>query len=278
MLTWKEDRFRVSPKLKLFYRACLPDAVRGHVIVIHGYAEHSGRYRHVMEYLAGRGYACYAPDCRGHGRTARCLGDLESFDGIAGDLEAFKDFITGAFNARPIFLLGHSLGGTLALRLSGPPATGLSGAVVIAPTFVIPDFASPLLIAVSGVLAALLPRLPAQAFPIEHLSRDPAVIEAIRRDPLYYRGKMRARTGCQILHGIRRVRETAKRVSLPLLVLHGSEDRVMPTGGSRELIETVASGDKSLVVYDGLYHEILNEPERAQALGAVASWLDDRNV
>jgi len=278
MLTWKEDRFRVSPKLVMFYRACLPEAVRGHVIVIHGYAEHSGRYRHVMEYLAGRGYACYAPDYRGHGRTARRLGDMESFNGVVGDLEAFKDFVTGAFGARPLFLLGHSLGGTLALCLSDPPAAGLTGAAVIAPTFVVPDYASPLLIAISGVLASLLPRLPAQAFPLENISRDRAVLEAARRDPVYYHGKMMARTGYQILRGIRRVRETARRVALPLLVLHGSADRVMPLEGSRELIDLVASRDKSMIVYDGLYHEILNEPEKAQPLAAVASWLDDRNA
>ncbi len=275
MLTWKEDRFSVDPKRKLFYRACLPDKVRGHVIVIHGYAEHSGRYRHVMEYLAGRGFACYAADNRGHSRSARCLGDLESFNGVVDDLAAFRDFVTRVYGARPLFLLGHSLGGSLALCLSAPGLSGLAGAVVVAPTFVVPDFASPFLIAISSVLAALLPRLPAQAFPIDDISSDPAVVEAARRDPLYYHGKMRARTGYQILKGIGRVREDVKRVELPLLILHGSADRVMPLEGSRQALAAAASRDKSLIVYDGFFHEILNEPDRAKPLAAAASWLDD---
>jgi acylglycerol lipase len=278
MFTWKEDQYSATAGLKAFYRACLPEKARGHVIVVHGYAEHSGRYRQVMEYLAGRGYACYAADLRGHGRSARRLGDLERFDRVVDDLKAFKDFVAAEYGARPLFLLGHSLGGCLALCLSAPPAAGLAGTVVIAPTIVIPDFASPLLIAISSVLAALLPLLPAQAFPIEDISRDKAVIEAARRDPLYYRGKMRARTGYQIIRGIRRARAIAPLVSLPLLVLHGGDDRVMPPAGSRHVLESAASKDKSLVVYDGLYHEILNEPEKAQPLAAIAAWLDRHNA
>jgi acylglycerol lipase len=278
MFTWKEDWFQTTPQLRIFYRACLPERVRGHVLVIHGYAEHTGRYVHVMEYLAERGYASYAPDHRGHGRTARCLGDMESFEKVVADLAGFKDFITTAYNARPLFILGHSLGGCLALCLSARHSTGLSGTVATDAAILIPEFASPLLIAISRVLSVLLPCLPVQAFPVKDICRDETVLEATRRDPLFYRGKVRARTGYQTIKGIRLARRWLPEITLPLLILHGGDDRVMPPAGSRFILDMVSSSDKNLIIFDHLYHEIMNEPEKKQPLSAIVRWLDAHNA
>ncbi len=119
-----------------------------------------------------------------------------------------------------------------------------------------------------------LPRLRVQDFRMEDTCRDRAVLEAARRDPLYYRGKMMSRTGCQMLYGIKRARGLLSSVSLPLLVLHGGADRIMPPEGSPLVMDTVRSADKTLRVFDGLYHEILNEPEKDEPLEMIAGWLD----
>jgi acylglycerol lipase len=274
MFTWKEDWFQTSPKLKIFYRACLPERIRGHVVVIHGYAEHSGRYVHVMEYLAERGYASYAPDHRGHGRTARCLGDMESFKKVVADLAGFKDFITTAYNARPLFILGHSFGGCLALCLSARHAAGLAGTVLSGPMILNPDYASPLLIFVSGILSVLVPRLPVQPFPMKDICRDEAVVEAARHDPFNYSGAVRARTGYQVLRAVKFARSVLPDITLPLLILHGGDDRVIVPKGSPLILEEVSSRDKNLIVYDHFYHEIMNEPEKEQPLSAIIRWLD----
>jgi acylglycerol lipase len=274
MPVWKEDYFSPDRTRNIFYRACFPEKAGAYVLIVHGYAEHSGRYKHVMEYLAGRGYASYAPDHRGHGRSARRLGDMDSFTGVVADLAAFKEFIRARAQGAPLFILGHSLGGCLTLCLAARHAAGVSGAVVIAPMILVPDFASPLLIAVSGVLAALAPRMPAQAFPIEHLSRDPAVITAALNDPHHYTGKMMARTGYQSLQGIKLARTLLKEITIPIILLHGGDDRVMKPEGSEYVLATVSSRDKTLKKFDHLYHEILNEPEKAGPLKVIGDWLD----
>ncbi len=274
MPVWKEDFFSPDRKGRMYYRVCLPENSVGLVLLVHGYAEHAGRYRHVMEYLAERGYASCAPDLRGHGRTARRLGDMDSFEGVLGDLAAFKEFVLKTYPTPRLFLLGHSLGGCLALCLSALHPGGVAGTISIAPMVLIPDYASPLLIALSGLMAALLPRLPAQAFPMENTCRDPQVLETARRDPLYYRGKMMARTGYQLLKGIKRTRALLSDISLPLLLLHGVADCVMKEEGSHYVLSTVGSRDKRLEVFDHLYHEILNEPEKERPLAVIAAWLD----
>jgi alpha-beta hydrolase superfamily lysophospholipase len=274
MPEWKEDFFSPDAKHRMFYRTCFPEKSRGLVFILHGYGEHSGRYRHVMEYLAAYGYASCAPDHRGHGRSARHLGDLESFDRILEDLALFKDVILTGVRPSRLFILGHSMGGCLALCLSARHSRSVTGTVAIAPMILIPPYASPVLIAVSSVMAALAPRLPAQAFPVEYTCRDPQVLEASQRDPCCYNGKMMVRTGSQMLYGIKKARSVLHEISLPLLLLHGGDDQVMNVDGSRHVLAEVGSRDKELKIYEKLYHEILNEPEKDRPLADILAWLD----
>jgi alpha-beta hydrolase superfamily lysophospholipase len=148
-----------------------------------------------------------------------------------------------------------------ALVLSGPALD--VGAAIPAPQRV-----------ASQVVSALMPNLGVITLPPSGVSRDPAVVAAYEADPLVHHGKVPARTGREMLRASDLVAARAAELRLPLLVLHGSADQLVPPAGSTKLERTAGSADKTLTVYDGLYHEIFNEPEQARVLADVVAWLD----
>ena len=273
-----EGTYEGSDGRSLFYRFRVPARPAGVVLLLHGYAEHSGRYGWVMERLGEAGFSVYAPDIRGFGASARpgALADLDSLESAVRDGASLAAVIQRVLPGAPLFLLGHSMGGMLAALYALRHPEGLAGLVTTGAAVEIPEFISPLLLRVSGLLNRLLPRLPAQPFEYRELSRDPQVIRALEEDPLYYKGKIRARTGYQQLQGIREVLSGLSNLRLPLLVLHGAEDRTISPKASEAFFRGASSQDKTLKVFPGLRHEILNEPEREQVLAVILDWLRRR--
>ena len=270
------NSFTADDGKKIFYRAAEPDPARAALIVLHGLGEHSGRYTHVIEHFAARGLAVFAPDHRGHGMTAEIPGYVKDMNRVVTDVSRLLDHVNRAHPGLPVFLLGHSLGGLLAMLALLRFQERFAGAVLSAPGVAVPDNVSPLVVKIAGILSAVAPTLPVQHFEFDEVCRDPDVVEATKHDPLFYRGRIRARTGYGIITGITAAREGADRISLPLLVLHGSEDRSVPVEASRFVHERAASPDKALVIFPGLYHEILNEPEREEVFATIDRWLDER--
>jgi alpha-beta hydrolase superfamily lysophospholipase len=228
-----------------------------------------------MERLGEAGFSVYAPDIRGFGASARpgALADLDSLESAVLDVASLAAVIRRVLPGAPLFLLGHSMGGILAPLYALRHPEGLAGLVTTGAAVEIPEYISPLLLRVSGLMNRLLPLLPAQTFEYRELSRDPQVIRALEEDPLYYKGKMRARTGYQQLLGIREVLAGLADLKLPLLVLHGAEDRTISPKASEALFRGASSPDKTLKIFPGLRHEILNEPEREQVLAVILDWL-----
>ena len=259
----------------LFYRFRVPPQPAGVALLLHGYPEHSGRYEWVMERLAEAGFAVYAPDHHGFGRSARSgtLADLVSLENTVEDIGRLILVLRQALPAAPLFLLGQSMGGMLALLFALRHPEGLRGVVTSGAAVEIPEYISPLLLRVSGLLNRLLPLLPVQPFDYTQVSRDPRVIQAMEEDPLYYKGKIRARTGYQQLLGIREVSSGLSKLQLPLLLLHGGEDRTIAPKTSERIFNGASSADKTLKIFPGLRHEILNEPERQQVLAMILDWL-----
>jgi alpha-beta hydrolase superfamily lysophospholipase len=165
------------------------------------------------------------------------------------------------------------MGGMFALLYALRRPEGLAGVVTTAAAVEIPEFVSPLLLRVSRLMSRLLPLLPAQPFAYRELSRDPQVIRALEQDPLYYKGKMRARTGYQQLLGIREVLANLPRLRLPLLLLHGTEDRTISPKASEQVFRDAASADKTLKLFPGVRHELLHEPEKQEVLAVILAWL-----
>jgi acylglycerol lipase len=269
-----EGAFAGSDGRSLFYRSWVPIRAAGCLLVLHGY-EHSGRYEWVGEQLAGAGLAVFAPDHRGFGASARpgALADMDSLEKAIADIARLIAVARREVPDAPLFLLGHSIGGMLALLFAIRRPEGLKGLITSGAAVEIPEYVSPLLLRLSGLLSRLLPLLPAQPFDYTQVSRDPEVIRRIEEDPLYYKGKMRLRSGYQMLLGIREVLRRLGSLKLPILILHGGDDRTISARASQAVYSGVASEDKTLKIYPGLWHEILNEPEREQVLELVVDWL-----
>jgi len=261
---------------KIFYRWVQPARPRGIVLISHGVNEHSGRYGRVLEFLAGQGWAAFVPDLRGHGRSARVLGDLESLDKVLEDLEAVRQETRRLLPGLPVLVWGFSLGGLFALLYAHRYQQELCGLILCGPSVMLPSYVSPLLVLLSSLIAALFPLLPVQEFDYTRLSRDPEVIRRLKEDPLYYKGKLRSRSGVEILRGMKRVVPLLPGIRLPTLILHGGEDVTVEPASSRLVLEGISSPDKELRLFPGLRHEILNEPEREEVYALIARWLERR--
>ena len=271
-----EGHREIAPGRSAYWQAWLPppDRTRAVVVIVHGLHEHSARYAHVGARLAGADFAAYAADHRGHGRSDGRRANLERMALIVDDLGSFVRFAAERHGGLPVFMVAHSVGGLIALQHATEPGTSLDGLVLSAPLVQV-TVGSALLKSLAGVLSAVAPDLGVAALDLEEkISRDPAVVRAYREDPLVYRGKAKARTGAEILVTTQSLPARLPRLSVPLLVLHGTEDEICALAGSTMVHDRVSSPDKTLHRYQGLHHEVFNEPERDEVLADLVSWLE----
>jgi alpha-beta hydrolase superfamily lysophospholipase len=271
-----EDSFKRTGGVDLFWQAWLPETDPKAVVVIaHGAGEHSGRYAHVGEHLTQAGYAVYALDHRGHGRSHGKGANIERLALVVEDLDAFVTLAGGSHPGAKVFLLGHSMGGAISLSYALRHQDRLAGLLLSGPAAAL-DTASPAMRAVSRALSAVAPGLGVFGVASSDVSRDPETVAAYDADPLIHHRKLPARTVGELVVAAGEFPDAVGRLTLPLLVMHGTEDRLTPPAGSTMVHERAGSADKTLELYEGLYHEILNEPERAQVLSDLTSWLDAR--
>lgn len=267
--------FETSGGLELFEQWWRPEGTpRGVVLLVHGYAEHSGRYEEAGEFLAGRGYAVEAFDLRGHGRSEGRRAVVGSMNEYLVDLGHFLRIVRERHPGRAIFLLGHSMGGCIATLYAITRKPSLDGLVLSGPAIGGMTPPLPLRVGVS-LLARVKPEAGTVPFRADSISRDPAVVSSYVADPLVYTGKMKAGLAAAFLRATERIAREMEEVELPLLVMHGTADTAAPPRGSEELYARTNTHDKTLKLYEGLYHEIFNEPEREAVLADLAAWLDD---
>ncbi len=272
-----EGRFEGVRGTEICYQYWLPDGEPiASLLIVHGLAEHCGRYANVVDHFVPRGYAVYGVDHIGHGRSAGKRVYVERFDDFIVVLETYVGWIGDGQPGVPLFMVGHSLGALIgAVYLLDHPAD-LAGAILSGPLVKVPDNISPATVLLSRLLSVVLPKLGVAAVDATGVSRDPAVVRAYVEDPLVYTGKTTARLGCEMLKAMRRVEREAGNITLPILVLQGSEDRLVSPRGAEMLHRLAGSADKTLKVYDGLHHEVYNEPERDVVLADVEAWLCER--
>jgi alpha-beta hydrolase superfamily lysophospholipase len=243
----------------------------GLALVVHGVAEHAGRYRHVADVLLGLGLRVAIPDHRGHGRSdgKRLLArDLSEF---TTDVETLRRL--EVVEGRPTYLLGHSMGGEIALDYALDHQDVLSALVLSAPAVLPGDDINPVLMRVAKVVGKVVPGLPGQKLSSASISRDPAVVKAYDEDPLVFRGALSAGIGGAMLRTMDSFPSRLPSLKLPLLVLSGTEDKLVNPDGARLVDRLAGSTDKTLKMYDGLYHEVFNEPEKELVLGDLRDWL-----
>ncbi len=278
MVRQRRGTFSGVRGLPIAHREWLPEGeARGTVVIAHGINEHGGRYEHVAQRLVRDGWLVGAPDHRGHGLSGGRRAAVERFDDWIADLDSY---IRGALTAapRPLFLIGHSLGGLIATVYALRHQDALDGLVLSSPSVMPPASVSPATIRAGRFLSRWASNLPVVALRLDAVSRDPAVVEAYRSDPLVHLGKVRARTGAEILRAIDEVQRDIARLRLPVLSVQGTVDMLVDPGAAQWVDANVGSADHTLRVYEGLYHEVFNEPERDTVLDDVARWLDAHAV
>ena len=259
----------------IFWQAWLPDAeARAVVGLAHGASEHSGRYAWTGEQFAARGYALYALDHRGHGQSGGPRAVVDSIGNVVADVGTLLSLaaVQSGSGAKP-FLLGHSLGGLIALAFATRRQEEIEGLVLSAPVAVL-EAASPVQRLAGHVLSVVAPKLGVYAIDSSTVSRDPAVVRDYDADPLNYHGKLPARTVHEMAGEVGRFPESLARITVPLLVQVGTGDQLVPPAASEFVYEQASSKDKMIKRYDGLYHEILNEPEREAVVADTLAWLD----
>lgn len=259
----------------LYYQGWLPEGeVRAVLLVVHGLAEHSGRYMNLVNRFVPLGYAVYGIDHIGHGRSEGRRLYVERFADYTEPLRAYSGMVQCWQPNKPVFLVGHSMGGLIgALHLIAHQAE-LAGAVLSGPAVKVPGNISPATIVLGRMLSALIPKVGLVLLEAEWVSRDPAVVAAYLADPLVCRGRMTARLGAEMLGAMERVGAEANRITLPVLILQGGDDRLVDPSGARMLYEKAVSSDKKLIVYEGFYHEVFNEPQHDRVLSDVEQWLE----
>ncbi|HLZ70541.1 MAG TPA: lysophospholipase [Dehalococcoidia bacterium] len=273
----REGTFDAAGGLRLFEHAWLPEGEpRAAVALVHGYAEHSGRYEHVGQALASAGYAVEALDLRGHGRSEGERATVRTFGLYLNDLRRFLRRVRERHPGKPLFLLGHSMGGTIAALHTIQFQPELAGLVLSGPALTARDRAQRLTAPVFSVLGRLVPGLPLARLKAETVSRDPAVAAAYDADPLVYRGRMRAGMLRAFVDALNRIDRGMETIAVPLLIVHGTADELANPDGSRQLYARASSTDKRLRLYDGLAHEVLNEPEKDEVIAELCGWLDER--
>lgn len=262
--------------LSIYWQAWLPSSERivASVVIAHGLGEHGGRYRRVAEHLVEHGCATYAIDHRGHGKSggAKCM--VDRFDNAVADLDQLIDKVREARPNAPLFLLGHSMGGGLALDYAITHQAKLDGLLLSGPAVAL-DGAPAALLILSKILSVITPSVGVFGVDPSLVSRDPAEVAAYIADPLNFHGKAPARTMGEIVHFVEGLPKRLPQVTLPILLMHGTEDKLAGSVGSEMVYRSIRSQDKTIKLYAGLYHEIFNEfpADRARVFADMSGWI-----
>ena len=244
------------------------------VLLAHGYAEHAGRYAHVAKRLTDAGYAVYAVDHWGHGKSDGEGGFVPRFSAFTDGMAELLTLVEVNHPDTPRLLLGHSMGGLIATLFLIQRQDAFAAAALSGPAILPAAPPSRFTVWISRFLSRFFPRMGVLSLDANGVSRDPAVVAAYRADPLVYSGKIGARLGKEFMDAMNAAQAGAPAITLPILIQHGEADTLTAPAGSRYLFDHVASKDKALKIYPGLFHEIYNEPEREAVLDDLVGWFD----
>jgi alpha-beta hydrolase superfamily lysophospholipase len=273
----REGTFTGFDDLPLYYQAWLPVncPARAVLINLHGLGDHSSLYPSIAAHFPGRGIAVYAYDMRGNGRSPGQRAYLRHWGEYRGDLHAFVNKVREWEGQLPVFLLGNSLGGLVVLDFGLHHPEGLAGIIAAAPPLGevgVP----PYLMALGRIMSRIWPRFSLEVgMDLSGLARDPTVIQNVVADPLFHR-RGTARLSTEVTRAMAGVHSRAAELSVPLLMLHGSADRMVPPDGSREFFSKVRTADRKFQEYPGAYHALFADANQREVLEDVDRWLEAR--
>lgn len=277
---WSEHRFLAADRTPIFFRHLgVSGPAKGAVLLVHGMGEHGGRYREFAEYLAERGFAFYIPDLRGFGQSGGGRGCLQRFTDYFTDLDALRRLMDEREGRGGHFYMGHSYGGLVVSSfLAERPDLRVRGLILSSPNFGITLPVPPWRHALARIVSGFLPAM-TQPTQVDRatLTHDASRQQQHRSDPLIH-DRISARLYTELTERIGLAGRVAPRLSMPVLLLQAGDDRVVSRQAAERFYGALSSTDKKLKVYEGLYHEILNETSRREVYADIAAWMLPRAV
>ncbi len=270
----REEQLESVGGLNIFTRSWRPEhrAARGVVVLVHGFNSHSGYYQWAAEQLVARDLAVYALDLRGRGRSDGERFYVQKFADYVSDVDSVVTRAKSGEPGLPLFLLGHSAGGVVACIYALEHQPQLAG--LISESFAhevpAPDFA----LAVLKGLSHVAPHAHVVKLKNEDFSRDPRIVEQMNHDPLIAHEAQSTQTMAELVRADERLKKEFPLIELPLLILHGAADKATKPAGSKRFYEMAGSNDKTLKIYDGHYHDLLNDVDKEAVMNDILKWLD----
>ncbi len=277
-MTFEVDSFTATDGTTIHTRRWpATGTAKGVILLIHGIGEHIGRYAHVADALSEAGYTVYGHDHRGHGKSEGLRVHATGFTQFIDDLKQHYDRVQANHPDDTLMMLGHSMGSVISLQFTLAYPNALDALVVTGTAIDVASTVSPVTRVVGNLLYNIVPSAPISP-PVEPetLTTDPAMQQKWHGDNLIYKGWTRISLGKYILDIGEMIQARADEITLPLLIMHGGNDRLTPVSGSRILYDKAGSDDKTLKIWDDLQHEIFNEREREQVISHLIAWLNQR--
>jgi alpha-beta hydrolase superfamily lysophospholipase len=271
----KEGRFENADGLKIFFRSWRPAThARGVVVIVPGFNSHSGYYGWAAEQLIAQGVAVYAIDLRGRGQSDGERFYVEKFADYVSDVTGLISLVKVNDPGLPLYLLGHSAGGVVSCLYALDNQSDLAGLICDSFAFQVPapDFA----LAVFKGIAHVAPHAHVLHLKNEDFSRDPAVVAAMNADPLIAHETQPTQTLAEMVRADERLKQAFSRITLPVLILHGTHDKATQPSGSQRFFDTAGSSDKTLKLYDGGFHDLLNDIEKERVMADITAWINGR--
>jgi alpha-beta hydrolase superfamily lysophospholipase len=271
-----ESNFKGLGGLNIFFRSWRPasGAPRGVVTIVPGFNSHSGYYEWVAAQLTAEGLAVYAIDLRGRGKSDGERFYVQNFEDYVTDVASFVSIIKEKEKGLPVFMLGHSAGGVVACSYTLDHQQELAGLICESFAYQVPapDFA----LAVLKGLSHIAPHAHVLKLHNEDFSRDPVVVELMNNDPLIAHEVQPTQTVAAMVRADERLKKEFPKITLPLLILHGTKDKATKPGGSQHFFETAGSKDKTLKLYEGSFHDPLNDLDKKTVMADILSWINER--
>jgi len=270
--------FQSADGLRLREQSWLPNgAPKAAVILHHGLWDYSDYYAPFAEELVKHNFAVYAFDIRGHGNSGGDRYFIKSFDEYISDLDIFLKRVQKHANGKPVFLFGHSLGGLISTTyVLANPKNDLRGVIISGAGLKEGHDVTPLLKKIVPILGSIAPKLPSYKPDFNFGSRDKNVVEKKLKDPLIDHKGLPARAGAEGLRAIANAQANMEKFSAPVLIMHGTGDHWTNSEGSQQLAKRASSKDKTLKMYEGFYHELLTDTNKAVVWNDIIAWMDAR--
>ncbi|MFP6776403.1 MAG: alpha/beta hydrolase [PS1 clade bacterium] len=273
----KDGYFHDVNGSNIFYKCWLPkDDIKAVLLVVHGLAEHSGRYMNIVNEFVPMGFAVYALDHIGHGKSDGIRGYVNRFSDYTNTLKIYLDKVLLWQTGKPIFLIGHSMGGLISAEFLVNYDTELAGVIFSAPSIQAPKKTSIWLVMAGKLLSKFLPKVKLIKLTSSSVSSDQKVVNQYFDDELVYNGKTTARLAYEIFISMEMLVKNLYKINLPIIIFQGSQDKLVHPDGAQLLFESVQSSDKTLKIYSEMYHEVFNEPDHEKVLNDLRYWLESR--